>query len=181
MAKKHKKPTRETAKSSEVKAKHTESELGVPESLLIPKYSLLELLTFAIGTLLVWILLPKLLRNFRRKRISKSGYILIDGQFEHRMIAEKALSRKLAPGEVVHHINGRKRDNNEYNLCVMANYAHEEFHRWLNWRFMNDGRYPAIRYQRAVLRDRYHGILLVTSANDLPRIENDYDKKVGGE
>jgi len=47
---------------------------------------------------------------------------------EHRLIMEEHLNRKLNHGEVVHHKDGNKLNNNINNLEVMTKYEHDKHH-----------------------------------------------------
>lgn len=40
------------------------------------------------------------------------------GRHEHRIVAEKKLGRELRPGEIVHHIDADKRNNDPENIMV---------------------------------------------------------------
>lgn len=53
----------------------------------------------------------------------KIGYIQ-----EHRFLMSEKLGRPLKPGEVVHHINGNKKDNRIENLQVMTRGEHQRYH-----------------------------------------------------
>lgn len=50
--------------------------------------------------------------------------------YEHRIVAESKIGRRLEPGEIVHHTNGDKTDNRPENLDVLGSIAdHRTEHR----------------------------------------------------
>lgn len=120
----------------------------------------LSVLTLAIAVYAIK-LFPQQL-GFQKRHINRSDYVVLSKfkRLEHRDVAEKKIQRKLKPNEVVHHINGRRDDNSESNLCVMDRLDHEIFHTWLSWRKRKSGQYPSFTEQKNVLTQKFKGILL---------------------
>lgn len=54
---------------------------------------------------------------------TKHGYVL-----EHRVVMENHLGRLLGPNELVHHLNGDRKDNSLKNLQVMSREEHTRTH-----------------------------------------------------
>lgn len=100
------------------------------------------------------------------KRLTADGYVrrkpvIGREQLEHRATAEKILRRRLYAWEVVHHINGSRRDNRPENLCVMPSFDHHRYHDWYDWVFKTHGKYPRRETQLRKLRESFSGILLM--------------------
>ena len=50
-------------------------------------------------------------------------------EYEHRIIYQKYLGRRLLSSEHIHHINGIKTDNRLLNLILVSDVDHEKLHR----------------------------------------------------
>ena len=56
------------------------------------------------------------------------------GRHEHRIVAEEILGRPLLQGEVVHHRDGNKRNNDPRNIVILASQSeHAKAHAEMNW------------------------------------------------
>lgn len=69
--------------------------------------------------------------------VSHGEYIFEKGEFQHRIVAEGMIGRKLLPDEVVHHIDGDRSNNSPDNLMVMTRSEHGRLH--ANRRFKKVG------------------------------------------
>lgn len=67
-------------------------------------------------------------RRTKSEKGSGKGYKKYYGRHEHRIIAENKIGRPLQPGEVVHHIDGDKQNNNPDNLEVLTQSEHIKKH-----------------------------------------------------
>ena len=68
--------------------------------------------------------------DLMRDRGQQKTYRKRNGRHEHRVVAEEMIGRKLLPGEVVHHKDENRRNNDPSNLQVLASQAeHARLHR----------------------------------------------------
>ena len=83
----------------------------------------------------IFLSIPDCLENASRKIDKTLGYVRVYAPmhkeantwgyvYEHRLIAENVIGRKLKDNEVVHHINRIRWDNKEENLLVMDKIEH---------------------------------------------------------
>lgn len=64
---------------------------------------------------------PEIRAKLRAARLNSGHSVTYEktyGRHTHRVVAERMLGRPLRPGEVVHHIDGNKRNNDPENLMV---------------------------------------------------------------
>jgi hypothetical protein len=69
------------------------------------------------------------------KSIARNGYVRVftptekcGFRYEHRIVIEKSIGRRLNKGEQIHHINGIKHDNRLENLKLVSPLEHKKYH-----------------------------------------------------
>ncbi|WP_071131351.1 HNH endonuclease signature motif containing protein [Enterococcus timonensis] len=67
------------------------------------------------------------IRNERLGKGAGESYTKYYGRHEHRVVAEEMIGRPLRAGEVVHHIDHNRRNNNPENLMVFPSQADHMF------------------------------------------------------
>jgi hypothetical protein len=83
--------------------------------------------------------IPSCLNEASRKLDKKLGYVRVyvpmhpeantwGYVYEHRIVAEKIIGRRLDKDEIVHHKNGKRWDNRPENLEVMSKSEHAKLH-----------------------------------------------------
>ena len=68
------------------------------------------------------------LRLHRLGKGEGKTYTKTYGRHTHRIVMEQKIGRKLRPGEVVHHIDENRRNNDPDNLKLFANQAEHARH-----------------------------------------------------
>lgn len=63
-----------------------------------------------------------------RRGTGKKTYVKFHGRHQHRVVMEQMLGRKLEKGEVVHHIDRNKKNNDPSNLQLFASQAEHVSH-----------------------------------------------------
>jgi len=64
----------------------------------------------------------------RYRGTGTKSYVKELGRHQHRVVMEKKLGRKLRKGEVIHHIDNNKKNNDLKNLQVMTQSQHIKLH-----------------------------------------------------
>ena len=71
--------------------------------------------------------MPEHYRAFKEHKSGHQGYV-----YEHILVAEIIVGRKLEPKEIVHHLDLTRSNNSPENLLVINKDQHNKLHSWIN-------------------------------------------------
>jgi hypothetical protein len=77
--------------------------------------------------------------NKQRGKGSKDTYTKYMGRHEHRVVMEQKIGRSLLGTEIVHHVDGNKKNNHPDNLVITSRQEHSREHSTKNRKCSSEG------------------------------------------
>lgn len=111
---------------------------------------------------------------------SGCGKALEDYFYEHVLVAESAIGRRLQKGEVVHHKDKNKANNNPDNLMVFKSTAdHIRFHWGAEAVLLDDGSYSTVRKNKRTTERANRSRRTISREDLLEEVKNNSFEAIG--